>query len=38
MTSPHMAELMAALGGGALETISVNAYEATFPEDLLGGS
>lgn len=38
MASPHMAELMGALGAAGLETISVTAYEAHFLKTLLGGS
>jgi quinol monooxygenase YgiN len=36
MAAPHMADLMAALGAARLESISVNAYEATFLKPLLG--
>ena len=38
MAAPHMAELMAALGGAKIEAISINAYEAHFLKTLLGGS
>lgn len=38
MQAPHMAELMGAIGGAKLETISVNAYEAHFLKTLLGAS
>lgn len=37
MNTPHMAELMTALGGARIETISINAYEAHFLKTLLGG-
>ena len=32
-----MAELMAALGGAKIEAISINAYEAHFLKNVLGG-
>lgn len=38
MASPHMAELMGALGSAKLETISINAYEAHFLKTILGGA
>ena len=38
MAAPHMAELMGALGTAGLETISINAYEAHFLKQLLGGA
>ncbi len=38
MSAPHMAELMGALGGAKLESISVNAYEAHFLKTLLGAA
>jgi quinol monooxygenase YgiN len=37
MNTPHMAELMAALGTATIEAISINAYEAHFLKALLGG-
>ena len=37
MAAPHMAELMAALGGARIEAIHVSAYEAHFLKTLLGG-
>ena len=37
MNTPHMAELMTALGGAKIEAISINAYEAHFLKTLLGG-
>ncbi len=37
MNTPHMAELMTALGSAKLEAISINAYEAHFLKTLLGG-
>ena len=37
MAAPHMAELMAALGSAKLESISINAYEAHFLKNILGG-
>jgi quinol monooxygenase YgiN len=36
MNTPHMAELMQAIGGAKIEAISVNAYEAHFLKTLLG--
>ena len=36
MQAPHMADLMGALGSAKLESISVNAYEASFLKPLLG--
>ena len=37
MNTPHMAELMTALGSAKIEAISINAYEAHFLKALLGG-
>ena len=37
MNTPHMADLMTALGSAKIEAISVNAYEAHFLKTLLGG-
>jgi len=37
MNTPHMAELMTAMGGAKIEAISINAYEAHFLKPLLGG-
>ena len=37
MNTPHMAELMQAMGSAKIEAISVNAYEAHFLKTLLGG-
>jgi len=37
MGAPHMAALMAALGGAKIESIHVGAYEAHFLKTLLGG-
>ena len=38
MNTPHMAELMTALGGAKIEAISINAYDAHFLKTLLGGA
>lgn len=35
MAAPHMAEMMAAIGG-AIESVSVKAYEARYARTLLG--
>ena len=37
MHSPHMGELMAALGTAKIEAISIDAYEAHFLQEHLGG-
>ena len=37
MNTPHMAELMTALGTAKIEAISINAYEAHFLKNVLGG-
>jgi quinol monooxygenase YgiN len=37
MNTPHMAELMTAMGSAKIEAISINAYEAHFLKPLLGG-
>ena len=37
MNTPHMAELMTALGKAKIEAISINAYEAHFLKNVLGG-
>ena len=37
MNTPHMAELMTALGSAKIEAISIVAYEAHFLKTLLGG-
>ncbi len=37
MNRPHMAELMNVMGGAKIEAISINAYEAHFLKELLGG-
>jgi quinol monooxygenase YgiN len=37
MNTPHMAELMAAMGSAKIEAISINAYEAHFLKQVLGG-
>ena len=37
MNTPHMADLMTAMGGATIEAISINAYEAHFLKTLLGG-
>ena len=37
MNTPHMADLMQAMGGARIEAISINAYEAHFLKTLLGG-
>ena len=37
MNTPHMAELMTALGSAKIEAISINAYEAHFLKTVLGG-
>ena len=37
MNTPHMAELMTAMGSAKIEAISINAYEAHFLKTLLGG-
>ena len=37
MNTPHMAELMAALGSAKITAISIVAYEAHFLKTLLGG-
>lgn len=36
MNTPHMAELMTALGAAKIEGISINAYESHFLKTLLG--
>ena len=37
MQSPHMAELLGALGSAKVETTRIDAYEAHFLKTLLGG-
>jgi quinol monooxygenase YgiN len=37
MRSPHMGELMAALGSANIEAIRIDAYEAHFLRNILGG-
>ena len=37
MNTPHMAELMTALGTAKIEAISINAYDAHFLKNVLGG-
>ncbi len=37
MNTPHMAELTNALGSARIEAISINAYEAHFLKNVLGG-
>jgi quinol monooxygenase YgiN len=37
MQSPHMGELMAALGSATIESIRIDAYDAHFLRNILGG-
>ena len=37
MNTPHMAELMNVMGTAKVEAISINAYEAHFLKNVLGG-
>ena len=37
MNTPHMAELMTALGSARIEAIAIDAYEGHFLKTLLGG-
>ena len=37
MTTPHMGELMAALGTAKIEAMKIDAYEARFLKTILGG-
>jgi quinol monooxygenase YgiN len=37
MNTPHMADLMTAMGSAKIEAIGINAYEAHFLKPVLGG-
>ena len=37
MNTPHMTELMSALGSAKIEAITINAYDAHFLKTVLGG-